>query len=355
MTVVGFHASHEQVHPRSAGRGGVPGRGGRVHRRHVLGPLLALERATGPQRLRLVVAGCGAGGDVAAVRGGERAGPALPPGHHRPGHRHPRRHVPRPLLGRAGHGRGLERAHHRRRVAAQGGAQRPAGRVRGGHPRPPPGRGGQPRRPGDGRPGPGVDPARRAGAAARRRRLAGDGQVGRRLGRWADHRRPAARGAPAGGRRLPRWRRRRAGGAPGPPVVGAGRGHGVGDRPRPVAHQRLLASAVLGHRDGGGLRRGRPPRHARGRRRLGVHHQRPRAPRRPPARPRRPRLRPGVPAPRRPGAAAVPGRLRRARSCPSSGSPCREADRHQRPLVEDGGGLLPRRRDLPRLGRRRPR
>ena len=122
-------------------------------------------------------------------------------------------------------------------LAAEGRAQRPAGRVRRRHPGAPPGRGGEPRRPGDGRPGPGVDPARRARAAARRRRLAGDGAVGGRLGRRADHRRPAPRRPPAGRRRLPG--RAAAAGRSSLQVhlsLGARRRHGVGDRPRPVAH-----------------------------------------------------------------------------------------------------------------------
>ena len=52
--------------------------------------------------------------DRPAVRRGQRARPALPPGDRRPGDRDPRRDVPGPVLGRAGHRRGDERAHHRR-------------------------------------------------------------------------------------------------------------------------------------------------------------------------------------------------------------------------------------------------
>ena len=85
-----------------------------LRRRDVVGPLLALERPAGPLGVRVVVARRRAAGDVAAVRRRQRARPALPPGDHRPGDRHPRRDVPRPLLGGAGHGRGQQRAHHRR-------------------------------------------------------------------------------------------------------------------------------------------------------------------------------------------------------------------------------------------------
>ena len=125
MPVFGLHCSHEQVHP-SALLAAVPaGRGGRVRRRDVVGPLLAVERPAGPVGVRVVLAGRGAAGHVAAVRRGERARPALPPGDHRPGHRHARRDVPGPVLGGAGHRRGQQRAHHRRRLAAQGACATP--------------------------------------------------------------------------------------------------------------------------------------------------------------------------------------------------------------------------------------
>ena len=68
----------------------------------------------GRVRLRLVVARCGAGDDVAAVRRRQRAGPALPPGDHRPGRGDAGRDVPGAVLGRARHRRGVQRAHHRR-------------------------------------------------------------------------------------------------------------------------------------------------------------------------------------------------------------------------------------------------
>ena len=55
MTVIGFHASHEQVHPRSCSRRcSRPRRP--ASRGDVLGPLLAVERAAGTVGLRLVLA-----------------------------------------------------------------------------------------------------------------------------------------------------------------------------------------------------------------------------------------------------------------------------------------------------------
>ena len=128
------------------------GRGGRVRRRDVVGPLLPLERPAGPLGVRVVVARRRPAVDVAAVRHRQRSRPALPPRDHRPGDLHPHRDVPRPLLGGAGHGRGQQRAHHRRRLAPQGRARRPPARVRRHHPRPAPRRGGEPRRAGQGRP-----------------------------------------------------------------------------------------------------------------------------------------------------------------------------------------------------------
>ena len=56
----------------------------------------------------------------AAVRRRQRAGTALPPGDHRPGRGDAVRDVPGAAVDRARHGRGLQRAHHRRAVAAQG-------------------------------------------------------------------------------------------------------------------------------------------------------------------------------------------------------------------------------------------
>ena len=54
-----------------------------------------VERAPGRVRLRLVVAGRRAAGDLAAVRRRQRARAALPPGDHRAGDRHAGRDVPR--------------------------------------------------------------------------------------------------------------------------------------------------------------------------------------------------------------------------------------------------------------------
>ena len=89
---------------------------GRLRRRHVVRPLRAVERAPGRVRLRVVVPGRGAGADAAAVRRRQRAGTALPPGDHRPGRGDAVRDVPRAAVDRARHGRGVQRAHHRRRA-----------------------------------------------------------------------------------------------------------------------------------------------------------------------------------------------------------------------------------------------
>ena len=85
MTVVGFHASHEQVHPTALLEAVQLAEDAGFTARHVVRPLLAVERAAGPLGLRLVLAGRGAAGHRPAVRRGERAGPALPPGDHRAG------------------------------------------------------------------------------------------------------------------------------------------------------------------------------------------------------------------------------------------------------------------------------
>ena len=57
--------------------------------------------------------------DVAAVRGRQRAGTALPPGDHRPGRGDAVRDVPGAAVDRARVGRGVQRAHHRRGLAAR--------------------------------------------------------------------------------------------------------------------------------------------------------------------------------------------------------------------------------------------
>ncbi len=107
--------------------------------------------------------------------------PALPPGDRRPGGGDAVRAVPRPPVGRARHGRVLQRAHHRRAVAAEARPGRTAARVRRRHARAVRRRGGRPRRADPRRPREAVDaarpsrrrwsaprspPRRRAGAAA---------------------------------------------------------------------------------------------------------------------------------------------------------------------------------------------
>ena len=88
MTVVGFHASHEQVHPPALLDAVQRAEAAGLHRGDVLRPLLAVERAAGPQRR--------SPGPGSARRWRRRRlpfgvvnapGPALPPGDHRPGDR----------------------------------------------------------------------------------------------------------------------------------------------------------------------------------------------------------------------------------------------------------------------------
>ena len=232
MTVIGFHASHEQVHPAA-----------------LLDAVRAAEEAGftaamssdhfSPWSERQ-----GHSGFAWSWLGAAMATTSLPFGIvNAPGQRyHPAivaqaaatlsAHVPRPAVGRARHRRGVERAHHRRPLAAQARPQRPpaasawtssAGLHAGEEV--------TPRRAGAGRPGPHLDPARRAAGADRRGGVARDRGVGGRLGRRPGHRQPAARAAAGGGRRLPRRGRHRAGRAAGPPVVRGRRRHGAAASP----------------------------------------------------------------------------------------------------------------------------
>ena len=146
MTVIGFHCSHEQISPAQLSAGRPAGRTGRLHRRDVLGPLQPVERAAGRVRLRLVLPRRCAGHDEPPVRRRQRARAALPPGDHRPGHRDARADVPGSVLGGARIGRGIQRAGHRRGLAAQGGARPAPRRMRRRHPAAARRRGGQPRR-----------------------------------------------------------------------------------------------------------------------------------------------------------------------------------------------------------------
>ena len=101
MTIVGWHASHEQIAPSRLLAAVRHAEAGGFRRGDVVGPLRAVERAPGRVRVRLVVARRGDGDDRLAVRRRQRSGPALPPGDHRPGHGDARRDVPRSPVGRA--------------------------------------------------------------------------------------------------------------------------------------------------------------------------------------------------------------------------------------------------------------
>ncbi|CAA9309443.1 MAG: Similar to F420-dependent glucose-6-phosphate dehydrogenase, Mext_1273 family, partial [uncultured Frankineae bacterium] len=288
--------------PLEADRGRAARRAGRLHGRHVLGPPLAVERAAGPVGVRLVVARRGAAGHEPAVRRRQRAGAALPPGDHRAGDGHADGDVPRPLLDRARHRRGLERARDRPGVAAQGGPQRPARRVRGRHPPPARRRGGQPRRARHRRPCARLDAARGAAAAHRRRRQPGHRLLGRLVGGRPGHGAAAARRPPQDRGRLPQRRRAGTARAAGPPVLGRGRRDGARHRPRPVAQQRLRAGRQLEPRPRLAVRRGVQARAARGDAGAGARLGRPGSARHLAAGPHRARLRRGLPAPRRAGA-----------------------------------------------------
>ena len=107
------------------------------------------------------------------------------------------RDVPGRLWVALGTRRGVQRAHHRRALAAQGDAQRAAARVRRRHARAVRRRGRRPRRARARRPRAAVDAARGAAAADRRGGERGDGALGGRVGRRAGHDQPAARAARA--------------------------------------------------------------------------------------------------------------------------------------------------------------
>ena len=168
------------------------GRAGRVRRRDVLGPLHALERAAGPLRLRLVLAGRGAGRPRRCRSAWSTPRAALPPGDHRPGHGTLARCSPagsgwrwapvRPPTSTSPATAGRAKDVRNARLRSASRSSGPCCR-----------RGGQPRRSGDRRPGPAVDPAGRPpplfGAAV----SADDRRLGRRLGRRPDHRQPAPR------------------------------------------------------------------------------------------------------------------------------------------------------------------
>ena len=206
-----------------------------------------------------------------AVRGRDRTGPALPPGDHRPGGSDAGRDVPRPVVDRTRHGRSIERTHHRRRLAAQGCPQ-PAplecvavirallageevshdGLVR-------------------------VDRARLYTLPAEAPPLIGAAvseATAQIVGSWADglitvSQRPESTPSCAGCLRRGRWCGQAAL-SPSTRVVGGQRRRGGGDRARAVADQRVQSPGLLGPGNDGPLRRGVPPRTARGHARLRV-------------------------------------------------------------------------------------
>ncbi len=356
MTIYGFHASHEQVHPAALLDA--------VQRAEAAGFTAAMcsdhfspwserqghsPRSPGPgSARRWRRRACRSASSTPRA--------ALPPGDHRPGDRHARRDVPGPLLGGARHRRGVATSTSRatagraRRSATPGcaSAWTSSGRCSRGeevsH---------------DGlvtvdrarvwtRP---AEPPSLVAAAVTCR----DRAVVRRLGRRADHRRPApptgcaqssaptARPAAAarcgcrctslrGRRREALGSRTSSGAATCSPRRSAGisSSSSTSTRPRGTWPPRPCARSSASPRD--------PGRHAAWLQRV-----------------RRSRLRRALPAPRRPGAGGVHRRVRRAgaaRSCRGAGH---EDHRDQRPVVEERGRLLPGRRDLPRLRRRRPR
>ena len=228
MTIVGFHNSHEQVHPAAL--------------------LAATQRA---EQAGFDAAMCsdhwapwsvrqGHSGFAWTWLGAALATTGLPFGVvNAPGQRyHPAiiaqaaatlaAMFPGRFWVALGLGRERQRAHHRRPLAGQGRAGRAPAGVRRGHPRAARRRGGHARRAGHGGPGQAVDASRREAAAHRPRGDARDGPRARRLGRRPGHGEPDA-GDPAS-----RWcsEYRDAGGRgatepAGARVVGARRG----DRP----------------------------------------------------------------------------------------------------------------------------
>ena len=249
--LIGLHCSHEQIPPSRllahAREAEAAGFGAAMSLR----PLLAVERAPGGVRLRVVVPRRRDAGDVAAVGVVNAPGPALPPGDRRAGDRDAGRdRSPAGCGSRSAPARpptSTSRATPGRRsgCATRGCASASTSCARC-----------SPARwstttascastaRGSGR----CRPSRRAligAAVSRRRRRAGAAS-------WADglvtinQPREHAR---AGDRGVPRGRRRgQAGPPPGAPLLGADRGRGAADRPRPVAHERLRAAAVLGPR-----------------------------------------------------------------------------------------------------------
>ena len=294
--------------------------------------------------------------DDRSVRRRHRARPALPPGDRRPGHRDARGDVPGPLLGGARQRRGGQRARHRRSLAAEGPPQRAAATS----PSRSSARCSRARRSRTTAPsrciGPRLDAARPPAAAARRRRSPPRRRrwVGG-VGRWARHRRPAARRARAGRAGVPRMPAARAARAPGARRPRRHRRRGAGRAARTVAARtcsprRLWDLEQPEDFDATGRRRPTRRRAAHG---ALV------SDRREPSCADRIAELAGLGFDRvylhgvGTGSVRFLDAFARTRSAPARCRRVREDHRHQRPVVEEGGHLLPRRRDL--HGRRRRR
>ena len=193
-----------------------------------------------------------------------------------------------------------------------------------------------------------LDAARRAAGAGRgggRR----DGGLGRGLGRRARDAQPAARAARARARGVPRRRRRGEAGVPQGPSRGRRAAGALGHRLRPVAHQPLPAADPVGPPHRRGVRRDRALRASRGR-----------ALRRCSSPPTSAGTRPGCRTSARSASTRSTCTTWTRRLGPfidafgeRCSRSCDEEQGDQRPVVEERGPLLPRRRDVPRLGRGR--
>ena len=162
-----------------------------------------------------------------------------------------------------------------------------------------------------------------------------------------DRLRPADRRVPG------RWRRGQAGAGAGQGGVGAHRGGGPGGRPRAVAHQRVRLGAHGRHRDGRSVRGGGGPRAPRGRAAERARVARSQAARRVAARDRSTSVSTICSSTRCPASSDGSSTRSAPRCCPRWRRDERRV--HERPVVEERRRVLPRCRDVPRLGRRRRR
>ena len=96
---IGFHASHEQVHPSSLLDAVVLAEQAGFDAAMCSDHIAPWSERQGQSGVRLVLARRGAAGDEPVVRRRERAGPALPPGDHRAGDRDARRRCTRAASG----------------------------------------------------------------------------------------------------------------------------------------------------------------------------------------------------------------------------------------------------------------